>query len=381
MSTPISFDEFSPLSRDQWEAKICREVGVDSLEALRVKLSDRLDFSPLPGNAHATYQSRQQGDWVIVHRQFNLELPAKANQEMIKALEGGANGLFIDAQKPLNWEVLLQGIALDYISLFVNLPQNDPALFSYIRENYPRKLPDVYIKQPDAVRGFKAAGVDGRRLADAAVEPDRALGCLLADAYEKLHQGVPASEIWFALGTQGHYFLDIVQVRALRRLWSFLLQTISMKEVEAYIYVESTLRNKHTSDVYSNMLRNTAEGMGAVVGGADALCLVPHNVNSENNDPFGQRVSRNAQLIFRYEAHLDKHLDPASGSPFFEQFTHDLADAAWRSFKEIEAVGGWDKYRSSGAFELLLKQANDRENQRVESGELKRVGHNFYRVN
>jgi hypothetical protein len=379
MSTPINFSEFSPLSRDQWEAKICKEVGVASLEALQAKVSDRLNFSPLVENAPTSYHARQTGDWVIVHRQFDLENAAKANQDMIKALEGGANGLFIDAKKPVQWEVLLQGIALDYIHLFVKTPTDDPALLNYIREEYPKKLPSVYIIQPTPTRGFAAAGIDGRELADHAVDPERALGCLLAQAYEKLHGGVPASEIWFTLGTRGHYFLDIVQVRALRSLWSFLLKTLSMKEVPAYIYVESTLRNKHSDDVYSNMLRNTAEGMGAVVGGADALCLVPHSIPLEQNDPFGQRISRNAQLIFRYEAHLDKHLDPASGSPFFEKLTHDLADAAWRSFKEIEAVGGWDAYVSSPAYKNLLSEAKKREEDQVASGDLKRVGHNVYR--
>lgn len=379
MSTPISFGEFSPLSRDQWEAKICKEVGVESMEALQIKVSDELAYAPLVVDAPVSYHARKEGDWVIVHRQFDLENAAKANQEMIKALEGGANGLFIDAKQPVNWDILLQGIALDYIHLFVKTPTDDPSLLSYIRKQHPNKLPEVYIVQPTPTRGFAAAGIDGRALADHAVDPEKVLGCVLAQAYEKLHAGVPASEIWFAMGTHGHYFLDIVQVRALRSLWSFLLNTIGMKEVSTYIYVESTLRNKHADDVYSNMLRNTSEGMGAVVGGADALCLVPHSISVEQNDPFGQRISRNAQLIFRYEAHLDKHLDPASGSPFFEKLTHDLADAAWRSFKDIEAIGGWGIFASSDAYQTLLSESVKREETQVASGRLKRIGHNVYR--
>jgi methylmalonyl-CoA mutase len=88
------------------------------------------------------------------------------------------------------------------------------------------------------------------------------------------------------------------------------------------------------------MIRLTAAGFGAAVGGADSVIL--GNLTDALGLPteFGRRQSRNAQLVLMEEAHVGRVADPAAGSGYVEALTDEIARAAWAEFQAIEAAGG-----------------------------------------
>jgi methylmalonyl-CoA mutase len=57
-------------------------------------------------------------------------------------------------------------------------------------------------------------------------------------------------------------------------------------------------------------------------------------------DPFARRAARNTQLVLLEESNLAKVSDPAAGSGGIETLTHQLCEAAWSLFQEIEKAGG-----------------------------------------
>lgn len=93
-------------------------------------------------------------------------------------------------------------------------------------------------------------------------------------------------------------------------------------------------------DPWVNMLRTTLACLGAGVGGADSVTVLPFDHALGLPDAFARRIARNTSTILLEESHLARVIDPAGGSWYVERLTAELADAAWAFFQEIERSGG-----------------------------------------
>jgi methylmalonyl-CoA mutase len=93
-------------------------------------------------------------------------------------------------------------------------------------------------------------------------------------------------------------------------------------------------------DPWTNMIRLTAAGFAAAVGGADAVVLGAFTDALGLPTAFGRRQSRNTQLVLMEEAAIGRVADPAAGSGYLEALTDQIARAAWDRLQAIEAAGG-----------------------------------------
>ena len=100
------------------------------------------------------------------------------------------------------------------------------------------------------------------------------------------------------------------------------------------IVAETALRNKSIYDPYNNLVRSSLEGMAAVIGGADALAIQPHDLYCVDPNPDAWRLALNVQHLLHDEAHLDKVCDPSSGSWFIDQLTQKLVEQSWQQFQQ-----------------------------------------------
>jgi methylmalonyl-CoA mutase len=155
-------------------------------------------------------------------------------------------------------------------------------------------------------------------------------GLTLAEAFERIVLGLSAD---------GTYFVQIAKLRAARLLWARLTEACGAP-APAQIEARSSRRMLAKVDPWVNMLRLTAAGFAAGVGGADAVVLEPFTRPLGFATDFARRQARNTQLILMEEASLGRVVDPAAGSAFVERLTEDLARAAWAEFQAIEAEGG-----------------------------------------
>ena len=106
------------------------------------------------------------------------------------------------------------------------------------------------------------------------------------------------------------------------------------------------------------MIRLTAAGFGAAVGGADSVVLGAFTDALGLPTEFARRQSRNTQLVLMEEAHVGRVADPAAGSGYVEALTEEIARAAWREFQAIEAVGGLVAALASGQVAKAVEAAN-----------------------
>ncbi|NEB69823.1 methylmalonyl-CoA mutase, partial [Streptomyces fulvissimus] len=71
-------------------------------------------------------------------------------------------------------------------------------------------------------------------------------------------------------------------------------------------------------DPWVNMLRTTVAALGAGVGGADAVTVLPFDQELGVPDAFARRIARNTSTILIEESHLARVTDPAGGSYYVE---------------------------------------------------------------
>jgi hypothetical protein len=143
--------------------------------------------------------------------------------------------------------------------------------------------------------------------------------------------------IVLGLSADADYFATLAKLRAARLIWDRLTSACGVT-VAARIEARSSRRMLTAQDPWTNMLRQTAAGVGAALGGADAIQLGCFTDALGRPTPFARRQSRNAQLVLMEESHLGRVADPAGGAWFLESLTDDLARRAWARFQAIEAV-------------------------------------------
>jgi len=119
------------------------------------------------------------------------------------------------------------------------------------------------------------------------------------------------------------------------------------------------------------MLRLTAAGFGAALGGADAIVLGNFTDAIGLPTPFARRQSRNTQLVLMEESHVGRVADPAAGSGYVEALTDEFARAAWAAFQAIEARGGLVAALSDGHVAQSVQAAREA---RAAAGKAKIVG-------
>jgi methylmalonyl-CoA mutase len=134
-------------------------------------------------------------------------------------------------------------------------------------------------------------------------------------------------------------FISIAKLRAARLLWARLTEACGAPR-PAVIEARSSRRMITRADPWTNLIRLTAAGFGAAVGGADACVLGAFTDALGSPTHFGRRLSRNCQLVLMEEGRLGAVADPAGGAGGFEALSRDLALAAWKRFAALESAGG-----------------------------------------
>jgi len=213
----------------------------------------------------------------------------------------------------------------------------------------------------------EAGGGEGGELAFA-------IASALAYAKALVRAGLPMDEafgrVTLGLAADGDHFFTIAKLRAVRVLWNRVTSACGVA-VPARVEARSSRRMLAAQDPWTNMLRLTAAGFGAALGGADAIVLGNFTDAIGLPTPFARRQSRNTQLVLMEESHVGRVADPAAGSGYVEALTDEFARAAWAAFQAIEARGGLVAALSDGHVAQSVQAAREA---RAAAGKAKIVG-------
>ncbi|MBB5937892.1 methylmalonyl-CoA mutase subunit beta [Streptomyces zagrosensis] len=207
--------------------------------------------------------------------------------------------------------------------------------------------------------GVRALSVDALPYHEAGASTAEELGCSLAAGVGYLRELTAAGltvdaalgQLEFRYAATADQFLTIAKLRAARRLWARVAQVCgaaNTADVAQRQHAVTSPVMMTRRDPWVNMLRTTVATLGAGVGGADAVTVLPFDSELGLPDGFARRVARNTSSILLEESHLARVIDPAGGSWYVERLTDEVAEAAWAWFQEIEAGGGLVRGLESG---------------------------------
>ncbi|MFJ7157823.1 methylmalonyl-CoA mutase small subunit [Streptomyces sp. NPDC101118] len=404
--------EFPDATHDEWQRlvegvlrKAGKDVSGDAAEqALATALDDGLTARPLytprdtapatgyPGFAPFVRGGRPVGGWDVRQRHDRPE-PGPANEAVLADLENGVTSLWLTlggAHLPVSaLPAVLDGVYLDLAPVVLDAGAETPAAAAALLALYEARgvareaargnlgadplglaartggTPDPTAAVALAQRcheeypGLRALTVDALPCHEAGASAAQELGASLATGVAYLRHlteaGLPAEaalrQLEFRYAATADQFLTIAKLRAARRLWARVAEVCGARSGDAGAQRQHAVTSPvmmTRRDPYVNMLRTTIATLGAGVGGADSVTVLPFDHELGLPDAFARRIARNTSSVLLEESHLGRVADPAGGSWYVERLTDELAEAAWAFFQELEAAGGQAAALASG---------------------------------
>ena len=335
----------------------------------------------------------------------------------------GMAGVAVDSI--LDMEVLFSGIPLDQMSVSMTmngavLPvlafyivaaeeqgvpreklagtiQNDILKEFMVRNTYiypplpsMRIISDIFEYTSHHMPKFNSISISGYHMQEAGATADIEMAYTLADGMEYIRAGIgaglsvddfaPRLSFFWAIGM--NFFMEVAKMRAARMLWSKIVKSFdpkNKKSMSLRTHSQTSGWSLTAQDVYNNVVRTCIEAMAASQGHTQSLHTNALDEALALPTDFSARIARNTQLIIQEETHITNVVDPWAGSYMMEKLTQDMADKAWATIQEIEAMGGMTKAVESGWAKMQVETCAADKQARIDSGKDVIVGVNKYR--
>jgi methylmalonyl-CoA mutase len=247
----------------------------------------------------------------------------KANTLALEHLAQGAEGVLFKLQKNnIDLQQLLKGIELPYCYIFFR---------GVVADSFATPLADFFLNTTvnggilhnatvsarDLPVGFRPYGIDVPLTAESSDALVRALQQglqLLAQPANNI-----AAKIFFSVELGTDFFLDIARLKAIRFLWREALQQ-NQVDHDPFLHAYSPEWAGTAYDPHGNLIKSTSAGLAAVLGGAEAITLLPE----DDTNTMMVRVARNVSSILREEAHMAKVADATAGAYYINDLVQQL---------------------------------------------------------
>jgi methylmalonyl-CoA mutase len=420
------FTAFSPINKARWQEQVIKDLKGKDITSLRWQTEEGLSIEPyftaedlarLPLQALQSAQQQrstrhwQNREWIM----FSDEKTSR--RQALDALQKGADALLLDLSQAdvagLSFSHLLNGIrltdtpvtfrcrrqservetALRQMSAYhLKGGLDDDRLAWWMRDGQPigdwSALADG-LRRTQEWPSFRPLTVNSHQFHEAGAHAAQELAFTLASAVtyldkltdEGLEIGQVLKGMEFSISVGTNYLMEIAKVRALRYLFGKIIESYGPGERHpVFIHTRTSRFYLAATEPYTNLLRLTTEAMAAVVGGSDALTVLPYDLAVAASGEFSQRISRNVSTILKEEVYLDKVSDPAAGSYYLENLTHELAGQAWQTFLEVETRGGLIPAFEQGWIQQEIEKSFLNQVAQLKEGNKTMVGVNKYRV-
>lgn len=272
-------------------------------------------------------------------------------------LNQGGDGVLFSIQSNTSLEKLLKKIEWPYctISFLVDTPADSFAdqLKNYIdKAKYP--LGELtgslfirsYSQHPQTINNFihnlvSLTNFDCLGIYIKSGQPTQRIASALAMAVRQVEhlttsgisKSVSVQRIAFAIETGTDFFIEIATLKALRLLWFQVARAYGLSDyqpADLCIHAISSPWVQKQLGPHSNMLKSTIAAMAAIIGGCNALTVMPEN----ESDSQMIRIARNVSTVLKEESKLDKVADPLAGSYYLECLTSQIIEKAWALFQQ-----------------------------------------------
>lgn len=430
------FEEFPAVSKEEWIRQAVQDLkGKDFDQVLASETLEGIKIQPF-----YTAEDKPSSNWLKNYRHrvnpsgevpglppriWSNVFPVQAgeekaqNKEILDVLMNGSDGLLLTLSGEEDLGLLLKEVMPQYIRIFVKATGDPVKLvqkledwvkangwesdalqggliwggFSLMLEEKTGKevvieTAEQLLKAGASLSQFKLFAIDGARYhnsgANSVQELTYAFGAWIDLVDALTESGFSADDVlaktFISTAVGSDYFMEMAKIRVARILFHQLAQGFGVQIVpeDIFIWAESSYWTKSKLDVYTNMLRNTSEGMAAILGGCNALCVFAHDVANSEVLSSSKRMARNISSILKEESYFDKVLDPLAGSYFIEHIIQELFASCKASLQSLESEGGWSKAYERLTLQKSIKALRSKRMHALLDQKTVRVGVNKY---
>jgi len=404
--------DFPIPSLEEWQIQLTKELKGEDPSVL-----ERHD--EIEGINYTTYQydlgensadgSRRgnsiSNDWHIATL-IEVQDEKSANEKVIELLMTGCDEPIFDfrTNESADLDLLFKGIEFQYIQTTIvtnsietvsriqqsiwtlNQGKIKYAIDPHIVGLEPiRKLAPLFSEKQTpfiVINGYGLQQTGANATQELAFSLSTANECLgvLLDAGMNIDQA--AACIHFSVGITANYFYSIAKIRSLKELWSSIVDTYSPVHScskNCVITAVSGPMNKSLMDPYTNLLRQTTEGLSAAVAGANSLLIHPYTfASSHPSHELAERMATNISLLLKEESYLHIVNDPIGGSYAIEQLTTQFSEKAWELFQETEVKNGVFIEECASMLQTLIHETANKRLTAVRDGKHLLIGVNKF---
>ncbi|HZY78244.1 MAG TPA: methylmalonyl-CoA mutase [Cyclobacteriaceae bacterium] len=290
---------------DQWLNAAKSELdGADPFEKLssaKGNLIIKPWYDRFDVQNHQTFILPAENSWLGARAWVNAPLinvkdVASANKKALEYLATGADGIVFEGDEIS--EELIKGIQLEHCSVF-------------FKGEAQKKINGISF-----YNNSNSLTLSG----------DTPLDKFLSTAVE--HN---VSRILYEPGND--FFLEIARLKALRILWS---RQHANKKLTIHAFIRPWISEAYQP--HGNLIAETTRTLACVLGGCDAVTLIPET----DSDNMQNRIARNVSLVLREESHISKTADATAGSYYIDSLVRQLAgDSKWPEQEEQKPSIVW----------------------------------------
>jgi len=356
------FNDFPYTSKEAWYEKISHDLKGKAISEFDWLLDEGTPSKAfyheedLPDDTSSLPYSKSENDWKITES-IRVNNPSTANALALEALQQGVERLhfvFEDKISSHQFDLLFAEIHLDFIQISIASRQDSPVdVIKYIEQfledkNYhPSKLhfsiaiQELFI-QEDLIQRIKKRdwaylylyNIDtlNNTITDSCKKIINTLNTLFSKSEESFRQ--LSSKLEIAIEADDRFYRNILLVRTLRNI------------LPSGMTISSIASIQDENDKDYNKIRLSNQTLSLAVAGADHICIPASDSNEvDQGTRTGRRISRNIHHLLSLESHIDRVIDPAAGSYFFERMSSDI-------FQSLKDEIHFDKPQNSGQEEI-----------------------------
>lgn len=362
----IKFD-FPHATKAQWLNKITRDLKGKVISELDWNITDDISISPFKDSEDLTQSyvpinGKSDNSWDIVEPIVITQDAALHNKTILTALDQGASALSLymsDSVSKEYFDELLNGVFIDLIHVEVVVPNEKISIA--VSQNYHDFLLNKKYAETNSRRSYtivddaidlqinnrslphlEYTGVNGCQYYKGSQFIFEEMASILFSLHKRIESAAIAEKIDQKEDTEFNvsiflddtYLLNIAKIRALKKLYSRISEVYSLPS-NCKLAIKGNISSKcMEQNVNINRIKASSIALSAVAGGIDRLELYNEGLKeSDKTEEFNRRIARNINHILAMEGYLDKVVDPAAGSYYFEFLTDTLAKESWILFQ------------------------------------------------
>ena len=193
-----------------------------------------------------------------------------------------------------------------------------------------------------------------------------------------------ASRLSFNFDIHGNLFEQVAKFRAARRLWAKILreeyQTQNPRSMWLRMIAGGGGGGLTIEQPENNIVRGAYYALVSALAGTQTMALCSYDEAYTIPSEKAARISLRTMQILIEEMGLCDTVDPLAGSYYVETLTNQLEEKIRTAMNEVDAQGGIVQAIAQGHVQNAVSRQAFEKLQKVERGEIRKVGVNCYRM-